>query len=155
MYQPLGTATIPFLTPRGIPNIFVKLEVVSAPIPALLGLDVSNHHSQTADIGDNSLVMEFSHVSLDAKLVLVHEWSVPLTRADSHVFFRFACSDCVFFTVNQLKKLQWLFIHPSANKLYKLLNKARFEEARQSILTALKGLFRCYDASQRIQPAPI
>lgn len=56
IYQSLETSTIPLGTPVGTPNVYVKLDVISADILALLGLKALDLHSPTADTVSNRLV---------------------------------------------------------------------------------------------------
>lgn len=140
VYQSLGTIDFPLSTPRGIPIIFVKMEVVSADIPALFGLEVLDDHSLTADTVKNFLVRKSAHTLATGKYIMVEEWSVPLVRADGHVFAEIARDYCIFFTTAQLRKLHRRFVDPSADKLYNLLKRARPEETSKATLGTFKNL---------------
>lgn len=48
-FNSLGPTSIPRTTPIGIPNIFVKLDVVAAAVPSLLGLDALDAHALYAN----------------------------------------------------------------------------------------------------------
>ena len=61
----------------------------------------------------------------------------------------------VYFTTSQLQKLHRQFVHPSADKLYKLLKKARPKETDPNTLEILEDLTRRCDACQRVQTAPV
>jgi len=59
-----------------------------------------------------------------------------------------------FYTQQQLTKLHRQFSHPSAGKLYRLLQRARPEDTTPETLKELKELSSRCDPCQRIQPAP-
>lgn len=59
-----------------------------------------------------------------------------------------------FFTWQQLQKFHRQFIHPSAEKLYDFLKKARPNKAIQYTLDVLKDPTRRCNACQQIQSAP-
>ncbi len=56
VYSSLGTVELPIATPNGIPLIYVGLDIVSADVPALLGLDILGSESLFADTVTNRLV---------------------------------------------------------------------------------------------------
>lgn len=154
-YKSVGVTTLPLLTPVGVPNLYVKLDVVTADVPALLGLDVLDSHSLTADTVSNKLIKKSVHRNGEGTVSFVEEWSVPLRRADGHVYVDIAKDERIFFSAAQLQKLHRQFVHPSANKLYNLLKKARPSDTTSETLEALQELTRRCDACQRIQNAPV
>ena len=56
-----------------------------------------------------------------------------------------------FFSKPQLKKLHRNFCHPSADKLFKLLKRARPDETTPETLETLKKISKCCDPCKRIQ----
>lgn len=117
----MGTNTLPLLLSVGVPNIYMKPDVVTADVPALLELDVLDAYSLTADIISNRLVKKGIHRNRDGTVSFVEKWSVPLRRANGYVYDDIAKDKQVFFTAEQLPKLHRKFVYPSASKLYNLL----------------------------------
>ena len=153
-YKSLGRLDLPLATPNGVTNIDVTLDVVAADVPTLLGLDVLDHHCLTADTVCNELVKK-TIIRRDGDGVrLIEDWSVPLMRADGHVYADIAKPDVIYFTRKELQKLHRHFAHPSAEKLYKLLRKARPEDTNQETLKTLEDLVKRCGPCQRIQSAP-
>lgn len=110
--QTLGPISIPLMTPQGMPNIFVKLEVVSADVPALIGLNVLDVQSLVADTVLNRLVKKMVRSLRNRKFSTIEEWSVPLIRADDHLYVKILRPKNIYFTTTQLKKLhRQLFTH--------------------------------------------
>lgn len=58
MFHSLGKVEVPFATPPGVRPIFVSLDVVSADVPALLGLNVLEKHGLTLERVVNRLMMK-------------------------------------------------------------------------------------------------
>lgn len=98
------------------------------------------------------LVKKSTHHSTNGKYVMVDEWSMPLFRANGHLYAKIVRSDYIPFTAAQSSKLHRQFVHPSADKPYTLLGKACPEESSEATLNTLKDLTQQCDACQRIQP---
>lgn len=62
------------MTPQSVPNISVKLEVVSTDIFALLGLDVLDAQSLTANTVLNRLVKKKVGILKNGKVSTIEEW---------------------------------------------------------------------------------
>lgn len=156
-YSSLGSIQLPLYTPPGIPTIIVEMEIVPADIPALLGLDVLDEHQLTVDTVFNILAKRSQIVNDDGVASLVDNWSVPLTRSKSrHVYARIGdeVPIDIWFTRSQLIRLHRHFFHPSADKLFNLIKKARPEEATQETRKILENITKRCDPCQRIQNAP-
>lgn len=150
VYQSLGPIIISLSTRKGIPEIFVKLKVVSAGILALMGLNLLDHCSLTAVTVSIIFVMKSTLASRNEKHVIVDKWSGPLVMAYEHVFEKIVCSDCIPFMAIQICKLHWQFLSPPADKLCKFLNRACTEKASRTAIKTLKDLTKHFDACQRI-----
>lgn len=129
LYESLGVVKMPLETPPGIPSISVPLDVISADVPALLGLDVMDNHSLTPCTVSNRLIRR---KVLDNKThshsYVIDDWSVPLKRYEGHLYANICVPVSTFFSKPQLLKLHRHFFHPSSEKLYKLSKKARPED---------------------------
>ena len=155
LFDSLGKVTLFLSTPSGIPPIRVVLDVVRANIPALLGMDVLDREALIADTVAGRLTKRVKTKSKEGQEQFVDEWSVPLYRAPSrHVFARMHFAFATFFARSQLLKLHKQFFHPSAQKLFNLLCRARPEEATPETLSILEDLSKRCDPCQRIQNAP-
>ena len=88
---------------------------------------------------------------------MIDDWSVPLVRAKSnHAYARIGNRQPVdiHFTRSQLVRLHRHFFHPSVEKLFNLISKARPEEATQETKRILYDITKRCDPCQRIQNAP-
>ena len=156
-YASLGSVTLPLYTPPGIPTIMVELEIVPADIPALLGLDVLDQHQLTIDTVHNVLAKRSRITTEEGSIYLIDDWSVPLVRAKSnHAYARIGNRQPVdiHFTRSQLVRLHRHFFHPSVEKLFNLISKARPEEATQETKRILYDITKRCDPCQRVQNAP-
>jgi len=81
---------------------------------------------------------------------------VPLVRSSSgHVYVSMDIGQHTFFSVAQVQRLHRQFYHPSAEKLFQLLRKARPEDVTPETLKVLEDLGKRCDPCQRIQTAPV
>jgi hypothetical protein len=83
--------------------------VVKDDIPMLVGLDVLDRYALTIDNVDNVL---------DSR---INGTETPLARKLGHVYLEFKPEDRVMFTNTEFVKLHRAFVHPSAEKLHRLL----------------------------------
>lgn len=156
VYESLGRISIPLSVPRGIPQVFVELDIVDADIPALLGMDVMDKESLTHCTVSNRLIKRIVHKDSNGTEIFVDDWYVPMVRSRSnHLYAEMHLSTAMYFTRTQLSRLHRQFFHPSAQKLFNLMKRARPEEATPETLEVLKDLSRRCDPCQRIQNAPI
>ena len=145
---------LPLATPPGKPPIFVQMDVVNADIPALLGMDILDRESLIADTVANRLTKR-SVVHDNGSYFYFDEWYMPLFRSKSgHVYVEIDCSTTVMFTRSQLGKLHKQFFHPSGEKLFNLLKRARPDEKTPERLETLQDLSKRCDPCQRIHTAP-
>ena len=54
--ESIGKITFPLATPPGIPVVQISFDIVTADVPALLGLDVLDKESLTCDTVANRLI---------------------------------------------------------------------------------------------------
>ena len=111
-----------------MPTILVTLDVVPPDIPALLGLDLLDLHRLTPDTVLNRLVKRIIATMEDGKDYAIDDWNVPLLRSDGHIYASICFPIDTFFSKPPLKKIHPNFWHPSADKLFKLLKRARPDE---------------------------
>ena len=155
LFDSLGKVSLFLSTPKGIPPICVELDVVQADIPALLGMDILDREGLIADTVAGRLTKRVRTQSKQGHEHYVDEWSIPLYRSPSrHVYARMHFAFTTFFARSQLLKLHKQFFHPSAQKLFNLLRRARPEEATPETLAILEDLSKRCDPCQRIQNAP-
>lgn len=155
VYESLGRTSLPLRTPPGIPAIMVEMDVVNADIPALLGMDLLDKESLTPCTVSNRLAKRVPIIDKEGNKAYVDKWCVPLRRSKSgHLYAQMHLVSGTFFTKSQLSKLHRQFFHPSAQKLFNLLRRARPEEATPETLKHLEELSRYCDPCQRIQNAP-
>lgn len=153
-FDSLGLLSLPLATPPGIPTIFVTLDVISAEIPALLGLDILDCHSMYIDTVQNLLVKCTVLKSDNSKSHILKDWNVPVHRHNGHVYADMSTPVITFFNRQQLVKLHRQFCHPSADKLYRLLKRGRPNDTTPETLKILEDISKRCDPCQRIQPAP-
>ncbi len=155
VYDSLGKVVIRLKTPTGQPPVFVEVDVVSADIPPLLGMDLLDRESLTPCTISNRLIKRIPIFKENGEIEYLDIWSIPLTRAkSSHLYEKMDLDVPVFFTRDQLSKLHRQFHHPSSEKLFKLLSRSRPDEATPETLEILKDINKRCDPCQRITNAP-
>lgn len=125
-----------------------------ADVLALLGLDVLDKRQLIADTVCDRLIKKNAVSQDNTEMLAVENWSIPLARAGSHVHAEIAIPEQVCFSRQELHKLHRQFVHPFADKLYKLLRKARPKETKLKTLKVLENLSKHCDPCQRIQQTP-
>ena len=155
VFESLGTVMVPLETPPVIPTIKVVLDVISADIPALLGMDVMDDNSLTPCTVSNRFIKKtvVDHENPSQSYV-IDDWSVPLKRHEGHLYAQMSLPVLTFFSKAQLQKLHRHFFHPSSEKLYKLLKKARPEDTTPQTQDILEEITTRWDPCQRVQPGP-
>ncbi len=154
-FRSLGKVVLYLETPTGIPPIPITFEVVTAKVPALIGLDVLDSQSLVVDTTTNRLWKQILvRSSNDADTHTVRLWWMPLRRHDGHVYAALHEPLSVYFSRADLTHMHRNFAHPSAEKLYKLLLLARPEDTTAETLKMLQDIARSCDPCQRIQNAP-
>ena len=155
-FESLGKISLPLATPRGAPRILVDFDIVQADVPALLGMDVLDREELVADTVFHRLAHRAAYDIEDGRKMYVDFWFIPLKRSISrHVYAPVDPGIRTNFTRAQLHKLHRQFYHPSADKLFNLLLKARPEQATTETLEILKDISKICDPCQRIKPAPV
>lgn len=153
-FDSLGKIDLPLATPAGIQAIFVTLDVVSADVPALLGLDILDSHHFVADTVSNRLVKRSIATMEDGQKYCIDDWSVPLIRAHAHIYADMRFPVLTFFTKQELSKLHRQFCHPSSDKLLQLLKKGRPNDVDSDTKKILDEIASTCDPCQRIQDGP-
>ena len=125
MYESLETVTLALQTPTKVDPIFVEMDVVTANVPAFLGLDEMDENALTPGIVTNMLVRRIFKNGKFTNL-----WHIKLIRAESnHLFAPLKISKVTRFTRVQLNKFHKQLFHPKPDKLFNLIKKARPEHA--------------------------
>lgn len=131
-------------------TVFVEMDVVKADIPALLGLDMLDCESLLADtVANRSKKRSISHANgFNSPL---DEWhATPHRSKCGHIYVDMDCSPSVMFKNN----LHQQFFHPSAEKLFNLLKRARLEDTSSETLEILRDFSKCCDPCQQIHDVP-
>lgn len=149
----LGRFMIPLETTPGIPTIPVLFDVISADISALMGMDVLEQQSLTPCKVTNRLVNR-SLVDDDYNYYAIDDLHFLLTRFDEHLYAQYSVLVLTVFATKWLSKLHGQFFHPSSEKLYSLLKKARPEDTTLETQKQLEARSRACDPCQRIQTGP-
>ena len=136
--------------PYHAPPILVEVDVVATDVQALLGLDVLDNESLVVDSVTNRLIKRVSFTRDDGSTGVHDEWSIPVRRHKGHIYAAIDCPHELFFTKAHLLKMHRSFLHPSAQKLYNLLKRARPENATPETLESLKELTRRCVPCQKI-----
>lgn len=146
---------LPLATPDGKTTILVTLDVVSADIQALLGMDVLDSECLIADTVASRLVKGAKYLDQDGSLDYFDEWYFPLFRCrGNHVYAKMDCPTSLLFTRSPLHKINRKFFYPSPVKLSNLLRRSRPEETTPETLNILQDLSKRCDTCQSIQYAP-
>jgi len=114
----LGSLTIQVPTPKGS-FMALKVDVVPADVPFLIGLDVLDHFGLTLNSVENSIQCPSG------------EWEMPVVQKLGHAYIEWGTEKKVMFTKSELLRLHRGFQHPADNKLLNLLKLARPEELDQ------------------------
>lgn len=109
----------------------------------------------TPDTVCNRLFNKTVIPSSDEYTMVLEDWSVPLIRFDGHFYAGIAVTTDVLFILSTLEKLHRQLLHPSADKLYKFLKKARPEDVKPETMELLEDIISPCDPSQRIQSATV
>ena len=122
--------------------IAFDVDVISADVPLLLGLDTLDREQLVADNVDNVL---------DSRR---HGWKLPLTRKNGHMYLAWEpCS--TLFTRAELRRMHLHFFHPSARKLFNILKRARLVETTPETHKILKQISKACNTCQVHSPGPL
>jgi hypothetical protein len=108
--------------------VSVEMGVVDADIPMLVGLDVLDKYALAIDNVANVL---------DSRITGT---KTPLARKLGHISLEFRKEDRVLFTTAELVKLHRAFVHPSAEKLLKLLKRVKPHDLPPDTLMKLQKI---------------
>lgn len=156
-YSSPGSVQLPLHTPPGVRTIIVHSEIVCADVPALLGLYVLDSNHLSSDTTFNLLAKRTRLINDDGTVVYIDKWSVPLFRGSrKHVYACIGNKTAVdiLFTRSKLVRLHLHFFHPSAEKLFNILRRARPDEATPQTKAILQDITKRCNPCQRIQNAP-
>ena len=131
--------------------------MVEADIPALLGMDLLDREQISAETTVNHLARRTRIEGTAGRNIYIDQWVTPMTRstsAHSYVPMEFRRTNCTHMSVAELEKVHRQFYHPTAEKLFNLLKKAKPEEAAPETRRNLEELTTRCDPCQRIRTAP-
>lgn len=118
-------------------------------------MDLLDREALTPDTTCNRLAKRICVNDYPHDSVFVDEWYIPMWRvASNHLYVGVGAPHQTCFTKAQLMKLHKQFFHPSSQKLFNLIKRARPEMATPEILQTIMELSRRCDPCQRIQLAP-
>lgn len=118
-----------------------EVDVVSANVPFLVGLDLLGKQQLFVNNISNELCVSGSNIKL------------PLIRKRGHIYFEW--DKQIRYTYQELVKLHRAFSHPASDKLFSLLKLARPWEKHQAVREALDLLSKRCNVCQRFSNAPI
>ncbi len=139
-YISLGSMEIRIPIPNGS-FLSIQLDVVSADVPMLLGLNVLDRESLVA----NNLTYE-----LQAPL---SGWSMPLERKFGHLYLCWGAKEMLY-TKPELVKLHRPFRHSSTGKLYEVIKRARPSQVVESTGKLLEDITRSCEICQTFSTPP-
>ncbi len=116
---------------------------------------VLDAESLYADNTTNRLVHRLIYDRSSESIDYEDKWAVPIIRNDGHLYSRMSFPSFTFYTSVQLHKLHRQFAHPSAEKLYNLLQRAGLEAVTPETLERLKEIVAKCEPCQRIRNAPL
>jgi hypothetical protein len=136
----MGRIHIPLQTPAG--NKSLQVEIVDTDIPLLLGLDFMDGMKVNAN-------------TLTNRLESCEGWSFPLTRFGGHIYLDWSELHNTMFNESQLEKLHRQFYHPSADKLYNLIKRARPDQVHDETRNILQEITSTCHPCQMMARKPI
>jgi hypothetical protein len=141
--QSIGMIRISIIIPG--PSNFIELcvDVVNVDIPLLLGLDFLDKHHLNPLCVQNQL------------WCVTEQWSIPIVRKNGHLHLRWNPTSFINFSRSQLDRLHKHFFHPSAGKLWNLLNIAYPSSMCSNTLALLKNISSSCETCIRYSTAPI
>ena len=139
-YPSLGSMEIRIPIPNGS-FVSIQLDVVSADVPMLLGLDVLDRES---------LVANNVHNELQAPLP---GWSMPLEKKFGRLYLCWGAKE-ILYTKHELVKLHVHFCHLSTDKLYEVIKRARPSQVDESTRKLLEEITRSCEKCQTFSTLP-
>jgi hypothetical protein len=136
----LGQLLVSLRTPVGVRSLLV--DVVDAGIPLILGLYFMYNIKVTT-------------ITLTNRLKSKDGWSLQLIRHGRHVYLGREQLHATMFSSAQLRKLHRQVFHPSAEKLYNRLKRARPQDASEETRALLKEITESCHLCQMMARKPI
>jgi hypothetical protein len=133
-------------TPDGV--IGLSIDIVDVDVHLLLGFDMLDAHRLVINNVDNLLEKR-----ADMKEGSI-EWTLPLIRQHGHLFIRYQIH-IINFSDSELLKLHKHFVHPSVEKIFQLIKRARPAEADLHTRDVLERITNECNTFQRTQGNPI
>ena len=121
--------------------IHFNIDVVQEDVPMLIGLDILDREKLVADNVSNVLSSKR------------FGWELPITRKDGHLFLTWDYST-VLYTKSELKKLHYHFFHPTSQKLFDLISRAKLEHATPETRSLLQQISASCKTCQHFTPRP-
>jgi hypothetical protein len=139
----LGLIQIQIPVPGPTKLIKLLFEVVDLDIPLMLGLEFLEKHKL------NPLSVHNKLWSVDGN------WTMPIVRKNGHLYLCWDNTHVVNYSRTKLDRLHRRFFHPSAGKLWNLLNSAYPDAMCSDTLSLLKEISSSCEACLRYSTAPI
>ena len=138
----LGAMNIRIPIP-GYKVINLKVDVVSANVPFIIGLDFLDKYRM------------FVNTVTHTRCARILDLQGTVVRKRGHIYLERSQKHKILFTKSELVKINRNFSHPSTDKLYNLLKVARPWETDNMTKTILEEISRLCSACQRFSPGPI
>ncbi len=119
----------------------IQLDIASADVPFLQGLDVLDREIMVA----NNVTNELNSPLLG--------WSMPLERKFGHLYLCWSSKE-VLFTKRELVKFRRHFHRHSSGKLYELIKRAKQSQADESPRKLLQEILRSCETCQTFSAPP-
>ncbi len=113
----------------------IKVNVVPADVPLLLGLDVLDNEKLVANNVQNEL--QATH----------HDWSMPLIRKHGHLYLTWN-PKLILFTKSEIIKLHRHCKHPTSGKLYEVVKRARSNQVDKATRQLLEKITKACETRQ-------
>jgi hypothetical protein len=139
-FKSLGLIPVRIPTPDG-KFINIEMDVVKADVPMLIGLEVLDRESLIPDNVENKLRSK------------ENGWNLPITRKHGHLYLEWDFPE-ILFSKEQIQKLHLQFYHPSADKLFRLIQRAKPEEATSETKKMLLDINNACLTCQRFTQKP-
>jgi hypothetical protein len=121
----------------------IRIDVVAADVPMLIGLDILTRH------GLNVLVATDELKSAEA------DWVLPLLRQSGHLALTWLAPYKLWYTSSQLLRMHKHLAHPSTAKLLNLLQKATPDGPPPGTRAIFDDIFAACHACQVFSSRPI
>ena len=96
--ESLGTVMMPLETPPGIPTSNVFLDVISADVPALLGMEgLDENWLNPCTVSNRFIKRAVVDHEDPSKSYVIDDWSVPLRRHEGHLYAQISLPVLTFF----------------------------------------------------------